>query len=565
MADVEREQTQASSRATASPRVRRVFDCCIFNGEMDVLAIRLHELNAVVDYFVITESTITFSGKPRVLSFDPCDPRVSQFVGKVRHVIVTDVPETNDTWTREKWQRNAVLRGAPDADATDLLVFSDVDEIPRASVVAEMAKDHEYETFGVRLAFSYFYVNYRNVAGPECALTWTVAAVRRKLDGVLPDELRYSVRDQRIPARIFDNGGWHFSYLMDEAGIRRKVAAFSHQELNNAKFLDDLDIRKLVREERDLFDRPGFEWKLLPAADLPHWLLRNRWLLSPLFCPTGVIDRFKSACFRTLSPQRPKRVQRRRTPVIICPYLYEHEANEVRCKFGIDDGGTPEVELYLWQDKERIGPERAFEHCWNQFPGRDIVIIHTDMAPMPGEPKMRWFDELLRYRAELAGAGMIACNLYYPRHAPDCSVNVQCAGGTFRNGEINHLHGPMDEQGGVSSEVLSKIRSVEWVTFGGVLIRREVLDACGSFDRRYEWAYVMDVDYSFEARLRGFRLFQVPVSLQHEESRTTRRVCEEAPELLDYPQRNRVRFYSKWKDFYRAMPADVTTVHNQTG
>jgi hypothetical protein len=60
----------------------------------------------------------------------------------------------------------------------------------------------------------------------------------------------------------------------------------------------------------------------------------------------------------------------------------------------------------------------------------------------------------------------------------------------------------------------------------------------------------MDVDYCFESRLRGFQLVQVPVSLQHEEGRTTRRLSEQQPEILDYIQLNFELFYAKWQPFY---------------
>lgn len=132
---------ESTATATAASTVRRVFDCCLFDGEMDVLAIRFHELNAVVDHFVIVESTLTFSGLPQEISFNPCHPSIAPFAAKVRHIIVADMPETSDPWVREAWQRNAVLRGVPDAAATDLLVLSDVDEIPRSSTIAEMIAD----------------------------------------------------------------------------------------------------------------------------------------------------------------------------------------------------------------------------------------------------------------------------------------------------------------------------------------------------------------------------------------------------------------------------------------
>ena len=89
---------ESTATATAASTVRRVFDCCLFNGEMDVLAIRFHELNAVVDHFVIVESTLTFSGLPQEISFNPCHPSIAPFAAKVRHIILADMPETSDPW-----------------------------------------------------------------------------------------------------------------------------------------------------------------------------------------------------------------------------------------------------------------------------------------------------------------------------------------------------------------------------------------------------------------------------------------------------------------------------------
>jgi hypothetical protein len=234
------------------------------------------------------------------------------------------------------------------------------------------------------------------------------------------------------------------------------------------------------------------------------------------------------------------------------PYIYDWEPADLRAKFGLDAPHGGKLNFFLWQDRERIGPEHAFEYCWTQYPEQDIIIMHTDMSPMPGDGSNSWYDELLNYRDALPRAGMIACNLFYPRLDPQASLELQCGGGDFENGEITYLHGPVQgEQGGnhgnFLSRTLNQIRSVKWVTFGGVYIRREVLRACGPLDRRYRWAYVMDVDYCFEARLRGFELFQVPVSLQHEENRTTRALWEQDPELLRYKDGNYKIFREKWQ------------------
>lgn len=235
-------------------------------------------------------------------------------------------------------------------------------------------------------------------------------------------------------------------------------------------------------------------------------------------------------------------------PVVICPFVYEHERDEIMAAFGFGQPGLDDIAYYLWHDTERIGPERAFEHCWSQFPDRDIIIVHSDMRPPPDVPKRKWYDDLCRFRADYPNVGMLACTLMYPQSEADPRPRIQCAGGRYENGDVSHIHGPITHVGsvdGVSEDVLEKVRECPWVTFGGVLIRREVLDACGPIDRGYSWAYVMDVDYCFHARELGFRLVQVPVTLIHEESRTTTSVVSEDV-LHARHAANMDRFRQKW-------------------
>ena len=43
----------------------KIYDCFTFFNELDLLEIRLNELNEVVDYFVLVEATTTHSRKPK--------------------------------------------------------------------------------------------------------------------------------------------------------------------------------------------------------------------------------------------------------------------------------------------------------------------------------------------------------------------------------------------------------------------------------------------------------------------------------------------------------------------
>ena len=277
---------------TAAMSTRKVYDCITYNGEADILAARLHELSDVVDCFVIVEADRTFSGEPKALRFDPADPRIAAFLPRIRYVAVHDMPVVDEAadatavvgdwhsdtpksgfWIREKFQRNQVMRGLHDAAPHDLVMISDADEIPRAEIVRAMRDDRRHEVFGLCLAFYYFYANYRNVEGPEASSVWTVAATRASLDRLTPDQLRMRVRSGAQPALILVDAGWHFSYLaMSEDAVRAKIRGFAHQEYNSQAFLDAIDIPTLLASGRDLYDRPGYAWRVVDKAEAPRWM-----------------------------------------------------------------------------------------------------------------------------------------------------------------------------------------------------------------------------------------------------------------------------------------------------
>jgi hypothetical protein len=144
--------------SNAAPR--KVYDCITYNGEADILAARLHELADVVDCFVVVEADRTFSGEPKALRFDAADPRIASFLPRIRYIAVHDMPVVDEAadavpvvgdwhsdtpksgfWIREKFQRNQIVRGLHDAAPDDLVLISDADEIPRASVVQAMRDD----------------------------------------------------------------------------------------------------------------------------------------------------------------------------------------------------------------------------------------------------------------------------------------------------------------------------------------------------------------------------------------------------------------------------------------
>ena len=46
-----------------------IYDCIPFFNELDILKLRMHIMAPYVDKFVIEESTVTFSGEPKPMTF----------------------------------------------------------------------------------------------------------------------------------------------------------------------------------------------------------------------------------------------------------------------------------------------------------------------------------------------------------------------------------------------------------------------------------------------------------------------------------------------------------------
>ena len=134
------------------PKSVRVFDLFLFSFELDVLEMRLYELNATVDAFVIVESPWTLRGAPKPLVYQRYASRFAAFASKIVHVVVPTrdlgaaLNESRAQWDSDVfyglqlamqaagWERLRALAPQP----TDLLVLGDVDEIPGARLMHEL-------------------------------------------------------------------------------------------------------------------------------------------------------------------------------------------------------------------------------------------------------------------------------------------------------------------------------------------------------------------------------------------------------------------------------------------
>lgn len=202
-----------------------ILDGFIFFNELDLLEIRMHELDPLVDRFIVVESTRTFTGKEKPLHFFDNVDRFRRFLPKVLHVVVDDMPDGDDPWPREAHQRNAIMRGveALGASDDDLLIMTDVDEIPRLSALAAALPLAEVRGLTMRS-----YGGWVNAPTGD----WPYARIGpvRAFRETSPQAVRHSA------ATPIPDAGWHFSSVGGAKKVGEKLDAFSHQEFDVQKF-----------------------------------------------------------------------------------------------------------------------------------------------------------------------------------------------------------------------------------------------------------------------------------------------------------------------------------------
>jgi len=246
-----------------------VYDCFQFFNELDILKLRLHTLSSVVDRFVISESTVTFSGDPKPLYFQENASLFGEFKDKIIHNVVDDTPPGNP-FERDSFQKCAVKRGLSGCTDDDLILFSDVDEIPNPDGVrASVMNFDSGKVYHFAQRMFYYYFNLEEVSGSLLSFSGEFPGIKKKkwLGSKLFEYAQlkqFTLEQMRFPERIsqgirVDQGGWHFSYMGGDSRlsvaerVAEKVRYAAHQEFNNAGV--HARIAKRVEKKRDIFGR----------------------------------------------------------------------------------------------------------------------------------------------------------------------------------------------------------------------------------------------------------------------------------------------------------------------
>lgn len=286
-----------------------VIDCIPFFNELDILKLRLHILDPLVDRFVIEEATHTFSGLPKDLCFEKNREMFEEFLPKITYLVVDNSPKEISTHERDKFQKNALAKALTDASDEDVLILSDVDEIPNPAVLQELVKRFDPDKiYHLAQRNFYCYLNMEEVSGNLLSITGEFPGVERRMwlgtkvfakknipeSGII-DLREISPEDPRS-VRIAD-GGWHFGYMgsCHETDVSRrvgtKVVAAAHQEYNTEDVLAEVKDRLILGE--DIFGRNAvFQWVVVDES-YPQYLLEHKSEYDYLIMPP--ISRGKKA------------------------------------------------------------------------------------------------------------------------------------------------------------------------------------------------------------------------------------------------------------------------------
>ncbi|KAG0254167.1 hypothetical protein DFQ27_007008 [Actinomortierella ambigua] len=290
----------------------RIYDMFLFNTELEMLEIRMNELDSVVDYFVVIESEETFQGHYKPLYFQKASrsEAFARFMPRVLHIVVPNITLAEHErhhqmgltgpWIIEEYLRNKGVQTALETlrpSPGDWIIHSDIDELPRASALAKI-KNQKSVTSPSVLSCDLFYYSFefkRDTPwhGPVMAqfelaptdvdpssdepVVLDKNGIRQFTKPLWEDwpnigyRLRVLTRDPK--ANIIPDACWQCSWCFSTIWqVKNKAASYSHADHNQATFMNNDWIIQHFQQGKDLFDRSSTYVYKGPPTDMPQYV-----------------------------------------------------------------------------------------------------------------------------------------------------------------------------------------------------------------------------------------------------------------------------------------------------
>ena len=252
----------------------KIFDCFMYFDEDLILDLRLNYLNKYVDHFVIVESEYSHNGVKREPRFDI--NKFKNFKDKIIYLLVSN--ESKDFYEiknekdkvgagilnaviRENYQRNFIVNGLKEANDNDWIIISDLDEIPNLEQ-NDLRKSNNNIVFFKQLMIYYKFNLFLN------NFTWIGSKACKKQHLKSPQWLR-NIKDKRYPwwrldtilsntkysnIKIFENGGWHFSYIKTPSDIEKKLKSYLHHTEYELSPIGKDKISELIKQKKTVYN-----------------------------------------------------------------------------------------------------------------------------------------------------------------------------------------------------------------------------------------------------------------------------------------------------------------------
>ena len=264
-----------------------IYDCFMYFDEDMLLDLRLNVLNNYVKKFVITEATYTHNGSKKKLNFDINN--FKKFKDKIDYIVIDKPPPTiinlkdEDTvedrgeklilngMARDYYQRENLNKGLNESQDDDLIMISDLDEIPNLEGIDLRNINNKLILFKQKMFYYKLNLLYDD-------FDWYGSKACKKKKFISPQWLRNIKAKQYSKLRIdvwfskkkynniffVDNGGWHFTCIRTPKELEKKLLNFAHHYEFEESGLKINDIKKLIDEKRVMYDhnvdQKGYKW-----------------------------------------------------------------------------------------------------------------------------------------------------------------------------------------------------------------------------------------------------------------------------------------------------------------
>jgi len=291
----------------------KIYDCFMFFDEEMLLDLRLNMMNKYVDKFVITEATYMHNGKSKKLIFDI--NKYPKFKDKIIYIVVNknppDIEKINDNDNEEminsKMHSNAYKRhiyqleqtrlGIKKAESNDIIIVSDLDEIPNLEVV-DFKKIKEKLIFFKQKMFYYklnLYYKMPWFGSRACKKKYFKSAkwlqwIKNKKYPLWRADIFFSHKKYN-DIYFVPNGGWHFTNIKSPQDIEKKLKSFVHYKDFESSGLSLDDLKNLINEKKVMYnhkiDKKENKWsggeklQTLSLNEMPSYIVQNYDIYKP--------------------------------------------------------------------------------------------------------------------------------------------------------------------------------------------------------------------------------------------------------------------------------------------